>query len=556
MRTYCLKEMPQKLLNGRVKIYLLLVWFSISCVSCIKQVNLYQSDDEKKEENNNVPEDPEPDTAYRVEDLKIESLTLRPEENEFIYGNVNFEANSDKTIWTATINNYQTDLSQLKVVFKAVADHIMVGDVKQISGETVNDFRKEVVFRLYTVNNEYRDFKLSVVNPAYSYSGFPVLAIMTENGQVVDSKDTWVAGRVVFDPQHSDYSAFSGAMNIKGRGHNSWGQPKKPYNLKLAEKVSLMGMNKHKRWSLLANASDRTLLRNRVAYHIGRLTQLPWTPDTRHVDVIINGKFVGNYLLTEQIRVDKKRVNITEAKEGMSPEQIGYLLEFDRYVEDNYFYTQRRQLPVNIKEPDEYLLTPAQKEYISNYVNRIETLLYDKENVDIAYRDLIDIDTFIDWWIVIELTENRDTKLPGSCHMYKDTGGKLCAGPLWDFDLTTFLGSTNSFMQYDYEVDLNDPAYKNRNLWYKKLFSDPYFKARAKERWKMYKPLFDKVGEFIDDEKIAIERSAIRNWEIWPQPDGTTNKDEKLSWENAVRQLKDNYYTRLNWLDNQINQWL
>ena len=518
-------------------------------ISCIKQINLYQADDEEKEDKNEIP-----DIIERVEDLKIESLALRPDENEFIYGNVDFYPNADKTSWTATIKNYQADLSQLKVVFNVVADHVTVGNVKQLSGETPNDFRQEIVFRLYTTYNEHRDFTLSVVNPSDSYLGFPVLALMTKDKEPINSKEDWVPGRIVFDPQQSDYTSYSGTMDIKGRGHNSWGQPKKPYNVKLFEKQAFMGMNKHKRWSLLANASDRTLLRNRIAYHIGRLTQLPWTSDTRYVDVILNGEFVGNYLLTEQIRVDKNRVNITEAKEGMSPEQVGYLLEFDRYVEDNYFYTQRRQLPVNIKEPDENLLTPAQKDYISNYINQIEALLYDKDKIDVAYRDLIDIDTFIDWWIVIELTENRDTKLPGSCHMYKDAGGKLCAGPLWDFDLTTFLGSTNSFMHYDYEVDLNDPQYTNRNLWYKKLFTDPVFKARAKERWNLYKPLFETVGDFIDEEKNVIEKSATHNWEIWSINEGS-NRDESLSWEEAVRKLKENYNIRLKWLDRQINQW-
>lgn len=553
MEKHCLKKKIKRQQKVRIKMYLALLFCFIS-ISCIKQINLYQGDNEKEEEKEEEKNDV-PDIVERVEDLKIESLALRPTENEFIYGNIEFTPNADKTVWTATIENYKADLSQLKVVFKAVADHIMVGDVTQISGETANDFQKEVVFRLYTTYNEYRDFTLSVVNPTDSYSGFPILALMTEDEKPVDSKEEWVAGRVVFDPQLSDYTRYSGTMNIKGRGHNSWGQPKKPYNVKLSEKTSFMGMNKHKRWSLLANANDRTLLRNRVAYHIGRLTKLPWTPDTRYVDVMLNGKFVCNYLLTEQIRVDKNRVNITEAKEGMAPEEVGYLLEFDRYVEDNYFYTTRRQLPVNIKDPDEDLLTPAQKEYISNYVDEIETLLYGKDEIDIAYRDMIDIDTFIDWWIVVELTENRDTKLPGSCHMYKDAGGKLCAGPLWDFDLTTFLGSTNSFMHYDYEVDLDNPVFTNRSLWYKKLFSDPFFKARAKERWNQYKPLFDTVSNFIDNEKNIIDRSATRNWEIWPISDSTTNRDEHLSWEEAVKQLKENYNIRLNWLDKQINQW-
>lgn len=552
MRKYRYSK-AQSLLSIQFKMYMTLLLLCLINTACIKQVNLYQPNDEDKEEEGGGTD--VPDIVERVEDLKIESLMLRPDENEFIYGNVEFTSNADKTHWTATIKNYQADLSQLKVVFKAVADHITVGNVRQVSGETPNDFRKDVTFRLYTAYDEYRDFTLSVENPTDSYSGFPVLAIMTKDQKAVDSKEDWVEGRVVLDPQQSDYTLYSGTMNIKGRGHNSWGQPKKPYNVKLSEKASLMGMNKHKRWSLLANAGDRTLMRNRVAYHLGRLTELPWTSDTRYVDVILNGEFVGNYLLTEQIRVDKNRVNITEAKEGMSPEEVGYLLEFDRYVEENYFYTKRRQLPVNIKDPDEDILTPAQKEYISDYVDQVETLLYGKDEIDTAYRDWIDIDTFIDWWIVIELTENRDTKLPGSCHMYKDAGGKLCAGPLWDFDLTTFLGSTHSFMQYDYEVDLNDPNYTNRNLWYKKLFTDPVFKARAKERWNQYKPLFDEVGNFIDEEKNYIGRSATRNWEIWTIEEKGSNLDELLTWEEAVQRLKENYFTRLNWLDKQINQW-
>ena len=501
------------------------------------------------------PDDSNPsDEVEQVKDLKIESVLIRPEENEYIYGKIVFTPNIDSTEWSAKIENYKTDLSQLKVVFRVAADSVTVNGIEQESGVTINDFTRKVIFRLYTKSGKYRDFTLSLTNPSDSYSGFPVLALMTENQKVVDSKENWVKGRIVFDPQESNYELYSGQMEVKGRGHNSWGQPKKPYNVKLSKKTPLMGMNENKRWVLLANAGDRTLLRNRVAYQLGRLTELPWTPDTRYVDVILNGKFVGNYLLAEQIRVDKNRVNITDAKVGMTPDQVGYLLEFDRYVEENYFYTQRRQLPVNIKNPDEDLLTSAQKTYISDYINQVEGLLYNTENIDVAYRDLIDINTFIDWWIVVELTENRDTKLPGSCYMYKDAGGKLCAGPLWDFDLTTFQGSTREFMQYDYDVDLNDPEYTNRNLWYKRLFSDPEFKAQAKKRWKQYKSSFETIGAFIDSEKNNIVNSALRNWDIWAIKTGS-NKDELLSWEEAVERLKTNYTTRLVWLDKQIEQW-
>lgn len=83
------------------------------------------------------------------------------------------------------------------------------------------------------------------------------------------------------------------------------------------------------------------------------------------------------------------------------------------------------------------VLTPEQKTYISSYLDRIEDLLYAGETPDPAYAEYLDADSFIDWWIVVELCHNRDTRLPGNCYTYKDRGGKLCAGPLWDFDLTT-----------------------------------------------------------------------------------------------------------------------
>lgn len=531
------------LVPGSVRLLLLAaVCLSLSCMERIPSVG-------------KNPDTPDPSNRVeRVEDLKFLSLQLRPADNECIYGTVTFTPNAAGTEWRATVEGYRTDLSALKVAFTAVADRVTVDDVEQVSGQTPNDFRRSVVFRLYTVRNEYREFTLSVDNPADDPTGYPLLALVTDDEKPIRSKEEWVTGRMVFDPGTSGYEAYSGPIAIKGRGHNSWGQPKKPYNIRLTRKVGLLGMNRHKRWTLLANAGDRTLLRNRVAYRIGRLTDLPWTPETRYVEVLLNGKFIGNYLLAEQIRVDRNRVDITEAAEGMEPEAVGYLLEFDRYTEGEFFRTERRDLPVNLKEPDGALLTYGQKRYIREYLDRVEELLYGGEEVDPAYRDLIDIDTFIDWWIVIELTENRDTKLPGSCYMYKDAGGKLCAGPLWDFDLTTFQGSVRSYMLYDYETDLSDPAHTSRSLWYRRLFTDPVFRARAKERWQRYKPALETVAEFIDTEKAALEASAARNWALWTIGPGS-NQDETLPWEEAVARLRKNYLARLQWLDSQIADW-
>lgn len=500
------------------------------------------------------PEPPTPDEEVTLADLKINTLSITPENNSRIYGAIAFAADN-QGIWRGAIEHYRADLAQLKASFDVVAAKVTVGDKEQVSGETPNDFSTSVVYRLYADDGQYKEFTVALKNG--TGTGLPIVAILTDGGAPIVSKEDWVAGRFVIDPQESDYEAFDGLMEIKGRGNNTWQLDKKPYAVKLAEKSALAGMKKHKRWVLLANAGDRTLMRNRVAYEIGRHTGLAWTPDTRFVEVILNGKYVGSYLLCEQIRLDENRVNIPEMSEDdVAGDAVtgGYLLEFDRYFDEvNKFRSQYCNLPVNIKEPDADVLVDAQRTYITDYVNHVEQLLYGGATVDKSYVDYIDINSFVDWWIVMELTGNRDGRLPGSCYMYKDRGGKLFAGPLWDFDLTTFMESYD-FLLENYEITDFRDEHGDRSLWYKRLFSDPAFRALAKERWQSYKPAFDNIGAFIDAEIAALRPSAEVNWSLWTLS-GATNQDETLSWEEAVAKMRTNYIGHLQWMDREIAKW-
>lgn len=531
--------------NPIVKIsVLVLPFFAASLAACVDTVPETHPDDGKT---------PETEITKRSQ-LRIDSFRITPSENESVYGEIRFTPNADSTEWRASIERYRTDLSALIPVFSVRAARICVGEAEQKSGESVQDFTSEVVYRLYTTGGEYRDYKFMLENLSDSYTGFPLVALITEDGKPVESRDEWKNARMVLDPQDADWEAFSGAVEIKGRGHNSWSQPKKPYNIKLGKKTPLMGMNKHKRWCLLANAGDKTLLRNRVAYEIGRRTELPWTPDNRFVDVMLNGEFLGSYLLCEQIRVDENRVDIVEGKAGMAPDAVGYLLEIDRYYDEvNKFRSRYMDLPFNVKNPDEDIITREQMTYIADYVNTVEELLYGGETVDKRYLEYIDPSTFIDWWMVVELTGNQDPRLPGSCYMYKDAGEKLCAGPLWDFDLTTFR-NWNRFLLYDYTYDPADEKENNRSLWYGKLFTDPEFKALAKERWNKFRPAFGTIEAFIDAEAAAIAVSAAENWKIWTISAGSNN-DETLPWEEAVEKMKTSYRKRLAWIDTQIAEW-
>lgn len=380
-------------------------------------------------------------------------------------------------------------------------------------------------------------------------TGLPVVFINTPNNVAITSKDVWKEGTSIsiLNPDGSvDYEAED--LSIKGRGNSTWGYPKKPYALKLGSKSEILGMKKHKRWCLLANWMDRTLLRNDIAFYIAKQTGLAWTPSGKYIELILNGEHLGNYYLCEQIKVDKNRMNINEMKStDLAGDALtgGYLMEMDIYFDEvNKFYSSTRNLPYMFKEPDEEVLQPEQLTYFQNYINTMESYLYD-ENwlVNREYADYMDIGSFIDWWFVYELTMNWEPNHPKSSYVYKDKLGKLNAGPVWDFDWQTFIPSAaESF------------AIKNA-IYYGRLFDDPIFVAEVKSRWTSYKTRFDQVPDYIQSVAAIISHSNDVNIAMWPlsaHPSGLVNGDAEMSFDEAVERLTSAYTTKLSWLDNQI----
>jgi hypothetical protein len=348
------------------------------------------------------------------------------------------------------------------------------------------------------------------------------------------------ASLTIYNPDGSlDYM---GTTQIRGRGNSTWNMPKKPYALKLDEKAEILGMPKHKRWVLLANWMDRTLLRNRTSFQIAASTGLAWTPNGEFVEVILNGEHVGNYYLCEQIKVDKNRVNISELdEEATSGEGItgGYLMELDvNYDEVNKFMSQYGNFPYMFKDPDE--VNAEQFAYMQDYVNRMEATLYDDEQLQAGkFTEFLDMDSFIDWWLVHELAQNGEPGHPKSTYMYKDKNGKLFAGPAWDFDWGT------------YRMETANGYRLKSSVYYPQLFKNAAFVARVKERWAMLKPAFDKIPAFIESEARRIASSEKMNHKLWPIT-MVENKDEHLSFEEAVQRMRSAYETKLAWLDGAI----
>ena len=415
-------------------------------------------------------------------------------------------------------------------------------------------------------------------NKVTAQSDFPRIDI-TVSGTI--QHGVYKDGTVSFkDPKkmYSDITDYSSLkMQIKGRGNTTWnaeGGIKNPYRMKLEEHPvnKIFGLNRDKDWILLADVQDPTLLRNAVALRISRMVSMPWTPKFRAVELYINNKYSGCYLLVEAKETDienKVPVEVSETGEVDS----GYYLEIDdKWDEDKYFYTSHFGKKIKYKDPEEP--TTAQKEYIEGYVNDVEKLLKDKKfDKSTGYWSKMEVGTFIDQYIVQELTMNVDGNMRLSTYFAKDKDTKLFMPMVWDFDLAlgncTYLGKDFDLPYYDGSRDgpkgwfikirggYPSENYGKKDTYYQYLFMDPQFVQALKDRWNTVKPRLDKIPAFIDKMAEYNKPAYDHNSSAGKNPRGNRGynypPDAFNDWQEAVDWLKEWYSIRLEWLDTEIN---
>lgn len=447
-----------------------------------------------------------------------------------------------------------------KADVEIISSYIMSGipaDIKTEVADVNGDDEINIIDIVFLLN-KIKAGQLPWDNPVNT--GLPVVFINTPGKKDIPVKTSpWLAEttiKIVNPDGTIDYEESN--LSIRQRGNLTATLPKKPYALKLSNSSKILGMNKHKRWCLLANWIDRTLLRNDIAFQISRQTQLAWTPTGKFVELILNGKHVGNYYLCEQVKVSKNRVNIKEMKntdiEGENVEG-GYLLEVDvSYDETNKFRSTQKNLPYMIQSPEEDVLQSAQMTYITNYINTMESKLYANDWLEKRkYADMMDIGSFVDYWFVQELAMNSECRYPKSTYMYKDRGEKLKAGPVWDFDYETF---------YPSKINKFNAANNDKNMehiYYERLFEDPEFVSEVKSRWAAYKAGFDQIPAYIRKMAAYVKASNELDIALWPKlPEygvpSTVNGDQNLSFDEAVERIISNYEAKVAWMDTQIKK--
>ena len=264
---------------------------------------------------------------------------------------------------------------------------------------------------------------------------------------------------------------------IRGRGHTTWEYPKKPYRIKLDKKANVLGLGESKHWVLLANCLDETLIKDRLIGVLGDALGFEYTPNGVPVDVVmiarkdgeeVSRESLGSYLLAEQVRVDKTRVNIPElTAEDTEPEDItgGYLMAYGHQLfvgDPDKFYTEYGQMlandtPTFDPEDDDYT-NEQQKAYIRDHIQKMENALYGDGSYEdgddafadgegVRYNEYMDMESAAKYWLLQEVSANWDGYGSGSAYFYKkadkfdDSGnvtktGKVYWGPLWDFDVS------------------------------------------------------------------------------------------------------------------------
>jgi hypothetical protein len=234
---------------------------------------------------------------------------------------------------------------------------------------------------------------------------------------------------IIVDKQDGTYEPIcDSASTIKLRGNSTIAAYKKAFNFKFSSKTDVLGMGKNKKWTLLANSFDKTLLRNQTVFDISKQLKVPFTPDYRVVDVYLNDTLQGSYLLVDTIEVGSNRVDIDTTDNE-------FLLELDYNPQDEesrYFYSPTYEIKFAINEPELKDLTSEQYKYIKELITNAEIALTSGDMSEIE--KYFDIDSMASFYLVQEFFRNVDVNTSSTRFHVKD--GKIYGGPVWDFDLS------------------------------------------------------------------------------------------------------------------------
>ena len=423
-------------------------------------------------------------------------------------------------------------------------DYVTIDGREAVSSKTTFDFSSE---RILVVHSGEQTKEYTVVVSAYT--GLPTLWAETNARSLSEANQYYKATISLQD--NAGYGGKGGLPETAGRimaqgflryyekmidwsGDIEWG--KNDYKLNFTDAVSLLNMPAHKDWQMVPNVYDITMLHNQTAFYMSTISKFDYTPRYHYVDLMFNGRYAGTYMLGETLDGSSSRVNVGSD---------GYILSIGSNTTGSTFATAHLEQPVSILYPTSQPASVVN--YIANFVREAEGVLFSSDFADESYgwRYYMDENSFVDWYLINEIAKNQSGAFNSNCIMNYRRGSKLKMGPVWDFEKA--FGDAGSTGATGFVI-------KNAS-WFKRLFKDPAFVSKVKERFAYYNAHQEDILKSINENaqylKYAIQEDDTK-WDTFLK----YKSSEENTWvlyQGQVSSMKSWLVERMSWLKEQFD---
>ena len=419
------------------------------------------------------------------------------------------------------------------------------------------DLREPNYINVYDENGERSTYLLMAERIKYP---IPLMQIYTDGEAEIKTKTEYVHSKLIID-------GVEYQMKIKGRGNASWNVfPKKSYRIKLDDGASLFGLTKNRDFTLTSNYADKSLIRNSVAHTIAAtLDGLDFTSVHIPVNLYLNGEYLGVYTFSDKIEEGEGRLDFT-AIEGDEPNtfwkwrDLGFLCEVGWDFDSENIYNQdyfdaEKVLRIYVKEPESDEPNTPEFSYAKQYILASEKAIVEND----GWEGLIDLDSWVDWFIVTEFTFNTESAFYRSCYFWKREGGKLMLGPVWDFDMA-FGNHWGDIRGYGGWCTTESTYQYITENWMNFLITYDTFNDAVKERWNEKKEdLLDTALSAIESYSTMLDGSEQQNFTVWDIMDkqiGDAFVSPYLyrTYESQIEYLRKFVIDRYEYMDKRINE--
>lgn len=422
------------------------------------------------------------------------------------------------------------------------------GSVVTINGEEVEsgvsmiDFSEPVVLSIIT-SKTIKDYTVYVG----AYTGLPTVWIETNTHKDIDVAGQFYNGKIKMagNPGTSSNGYITQAnakiMAVgtiywyRSRIHEDMQLGKNAYSVLFNDDISLLDSPAGKTWEFYTNTSEKTMLHNQTAFYLGSMSALEYTPRFYHVNLLMNGRYYGTYLMGEDMEVSEGRVDVGSD---------GFLLGIGASSSGPVFSTSYLERAVSVIAPSASQ-SEASVDYISNFVTTAENALFSSDFTDASegWQKYMDIDSFVDWYLINEISKNENGAFRNNCMMNLTRGGKLKMGPLWDFEKA-------------FSVDSSPSGFVIKDVnWYARLFKDPAFVAKVKERYDFFyshkNDIITEISNTAEYLKYAIQEDNNK----WNTFTTASNSGEQawLLYQTTVYSMEKWLNSRMDWLKGEFD---